>query len=174
MHEFAKTIVAEFEPVTLVNLHALAERDHPMWVLTEANRFRIWAGVLGRGDSRRPSIELLEALFARGKPSLVALYRAFEATVTSAESVMVLRALGALARAAEAQKVIAWNIDNVKPDDGRGRLLVSFDPALDERLRAAAKSEGQNLSDFVRLAVSDRIAAIEKRRPRERAATATA
>jgi hypothetical protein len=170
MHAFATEIIEEFEPRQLINARELAELDHPLWVMNEIAKLRIWLGVPGRGESRRPSLEVLEVLLARGKASLVALFRAYEAATTAAESLAVLRALGALVRAAKAKAVVDWDIDNIRPDDGRGRLLVSFDPALDEKLRAAAQAEGQTLSDFVRASVSDRIAAIEKRRPRSAAA----
>lgn len=167
MHDFAEKAVEQFEKdLTLGDLYSLVELDHPQWIQDALARFRMWAGVAGRRDSRRPSIELLDALFGRGKRGLTALFREFEATVAPVEALMVLRALGAICRTAEGRRVIGWNVDNVKPDDGKGRLLVSFDPALDEKLRAAAQSEGQNLSDFVRCAVQDRVETIEKRRPR--------
>lgn len=135
-------------------------------------RFRVWAGVPRRRDTRRPSIELLDVLFSRGRAALIALYRGFEAGVTPAESVMVLKALGAICRAAEAQKVIAWDFNAVRPSDGRGKLLVSFDSDLDAKLRAAAAAEEQSLSDFVRMAVADRVSTIEKRGRRDRQAAA--
>jgi hypothetical protein len=169
MHAFVKQIVEEFEPRQIVGARDVVEMDHPLWILTEVNRLRVWAGVPGRRE--RPSLELLELLFARGKAALVAVFRAYEAATPAAESLAVLRALGALVRAAEAQKVIDWNIDTLKPDDGKGRLLVSFEEPLNERLRAAAKVEQQSMSDFIRAAVSERVAAVEKRRPRS-AATA--
>lgn len=166
MHEFAKAITEEFEPdPTLGDLHALHEADHPVWMLDTLATFRQWLGVPGASNTRRPSIELLEVLLGRGRLALGALFRAYEATVPPAESIVVLRALGAVCRAAEARKVIDWNVDSLKPDDGKGRLLVSFDSDLDAKLRSAAAVEKQTLSDFVRMAVAARVETIEKRRP---------
>lgn len=168
MNEPARTILGEFQPDPEPrDLHAVAELDHPLWVQTGLATFRQWLGVPGASNTRRPSIELLEVLFGRGRLALSRLFRAFEATITPAESVVVLRALGAVCRAAQARKVIDWNVDGLKPDDGRGRLLVSFDSDLDTKLRSAAAAEKQSMSDFVRMAVAARVdAVLFKRRPR--------
>jgi Ribbon-helix-helix protein, copG family len=172
MHEFARQIVEEYEPTQLINLHALAEKDSPLWVLDAIGKFRQWAGIPGASNTKRPSAVTLQELFGRGKAALVALYRAFESGVPQPEAIVVLRALAAITRIAKVEGVIEFDLDNVRPGDGDKRLLVSFDPTLDERLRAAAKVEGQSMSDFVRAAVSDRIATIERRRPRTSGTTA--
>jgi hypothetical protein len=39
MHEFARQLVEEFEPVQLVNLRTVVEKDHPLWVLDAVGRF---------------------------------------------------------------------------------------------------------------------------------------
>jgi predicted HicB family RNase H-like nuclease len=166
MHEFARQIVEEFDPVQLVNPSVLVERDHPLWVLAEIGKFRRWAGIAGSSNTQRPSVETLRELLGRGRAALVALFRAFEQATPKDESLVTLRALAALVRTAKLEHIISWDLDSLKPGSDDKRLLVSFDPTLDERLRAAAAAEKQSLSDFVRCSVQARVEAIEKRRPR--------
>lgn len=123
MHESVKNIVEAFErDPALGNLHALHEADHPVWMLDRLTTFRQWLGVPGARDTRRPSIEFLDVLLGHGREAAVKLFREYELAVGPREALPVLRAIGQLARYARMQKAIAWDLDNVRPDDGRGRL----------------------------------------------------
>jgi hypothetical protein len=167
MNEAAKEILAKF-PVdpTVGDLYALSERDSPRWVLDELDRLRRWAMVPGNRGTLRPSPEYLGFLLARGRDALIKIYRAFEETTSPEVSTPVLKALGAFVRNARAHAVIGWDINNLRAGDGRGRLLLTLDPALDERLRNTAAAEKESLVGFIRRAIASRIEEIESGRPR--------
>jgi hypothetical protein len=163
MNQTAKDILAEFETDPNVgDLFELSECEHPLWLMDVLDGFRRWLGVPG---PRRPSPEYLGVLLAHGRESLIRLYRAYEEAAPPEQAGRLLKAFAQLVRFARSRGTISWDINSVRVDDGRGKLLVAFDPTLDAKLRSCAQSEGQTLNDFVRMAVSARVESVEKSRP---------
>jgi hypothetical protein len=143
----------------------LSEARHPDFVMLETDKIRRWLGMPTSG-APRPSAEFLAVLLGHGREGLLRIYAAFiqETARTDDEAKAALGALATLAAHARSMRLLSWDLGGVSVGAARGKpkILVAFDDALDARLRAAAGARGENLSDFIREAVRDRLFKLEK------------